>query len=111
MTDSNKQKQDDKNRFNQVAAAVTGAVIGAGVAVAGTMVMSSKKNQDKVKKVISDVKEKAVDYIEGIQRKAKDTKEEVEKKFSGGKKKMVKVKDSVKKSFKYAVKDAKKALN
>ena len=33
MTNQDQKKQDDQNRFNQVAAVVTGAVVGAGVSV------------------------------------------------------------------------------
>ena len=38
--------------------AAVGAVVGAGVAVAGTLILKDKKNQEKVKKVLKDVKNK-----------------------------------------------------
>lgn len=42
--------------INPVVAAVAGAVVG-GVAVAGAIIMSDKDNQDKVNKVVSNVKD------------------------------------------------------
>jgi len=39
--------------------AVTGAVVGAGVAVAGAVAMTNKHNQDKVKEVVGEVKDKS----------------------------------------------------
>lgn len=56
MTDKNVKSQVGGNVINPVMAAVAGAVV-AGVAVATTMIMSDKNNQDKVKKVVSNVKD------------------------------------------------------
>ena len=39
-----------KKEFNPVVAAVAGVVVGAGVAVAGAVALSDKKNREKVKK-------------------------------------------------------------
>ena len=49
---------DKRNGINPMVAAVAGAVVGAGVAVAGTLILKDKKNQEKVKKVLKDVKNK-----------------------------------------------------
>lgn len=46
---------------NPLAAAVAGAVVGAGMAVAGAVAMSDKKNQDKIKNVVADIKKKVDD--------------------------------------------------
>jgi uncharacterized membrane-anchored protein YhcB (DUF1043 family) len=51
-------KNDKKSGINPVAAAVTGAVIGAGAVVAGAIAMKDKNNQEKVEKVVNDTKEK-----------------------------------------------------
>jgi hypothetical protein len=56
MTDKNLKTQVNDSAINPVVAAVAGAVV-AGVAVAGAMIMSDKKNQDKVAKVVSNVKD------------------------------------------------------
>jgi uncharacterized membrane-anchored protein YhcB (DUF1043 family) len=52
-------------------AAVTGAVVGAGVAVAGAVAMTNKHNQDKVKGVIKDVKTKVDDTKTDVRDKTK----------------------------------------
>lgn len=56
MTDKKINSQDREKGINPVMAAVAGAVV-AGAAVAGTIIMSDKKNQDKAKEVVSNVKE------------------------------------------------------
>jgi len=111
MTDLSQKKQDERrNEFNQnVAAAVTGAVVGAGVAIAGAVVLNDKKNRNKVKKVLTDVKDQAIGYIEDMQKQVQDKKDEIEEKFTEGEKKVKNVENSVKKSLRHTVKDAKKA--
>ena len=101
----------DKNQggINPVAAAVAGAVVGAGVAVAGAVVMGNKKNREKISKVLNDAKDKAVNYMEGIQKQAQDKKDEVGEKLTKGKEKVKRVTKSVKKSLDSAIKDVKKA--
>ncbi len=47
-----------------VMASVAGAVVGAGVAVAATKVMSDKKLRDKVTGTISGIKDQVVDILE-----------------------------------------------
>ena len=66
-------KKDDKNRrhgIGPLAAAVTGAVIGVGAiaAVGGAVALRDKKTQEKVKKVLGDVKDQAVSYMEDMQK-------------------------------------------
>ncbi|MFA6250477.1 MAG: hypothetical protein WC686_03115 [Candidatus Shapirobacteria bacterium] len=56
MTDKIVKPQVSKPVINPVMAAMAGAVV-AGAAVAGAMIMSDKKNQDKVRKVVSNVKD------------------------------------------------------
>ncbi len=110
MTNQNQKKQDErKSGFNPVAAAITGAVVGAGVAVAGAVALNDKKNREKVKKVLNNVKNQAIGYMEDMQKQVQDKKDEVEGKFTEGKKKVLKIENSVKKSLRHAIKDAKKA--
>ncbi len=112
MTDQNQKKQDKrKGNINPVAVAITGAVIGAGVAVAGAVILKDKKNREKVKQAFTNVKDQAVEYIEDMQKEAKDKKGKVEKKLAEGKEKVGKITSSVKDSFQHAVKDAKKAAH
>jgi len=86
MTNQDQKKQDDQNRFNQVAAVVTGAVVGAGVAVVGAVVMGDKKNREKVKKVFNDAKDQAAGYVEEFQKKVEYEKGEIKKDLVKGRK-------------------------
>lgn len=63
---------------NPLVAAVTGAVVGAGMAVAGAVVMSDKKNQAKVKNVAKNVSDKANNLIKDVQSQIKNKKFETE---------------------------------
>jgi len=95
--------------INPVAAAVAGAVVGAGVAVAGTMILEDKKNREKIRKVFNNAKNQAINYVEGMQKQVKDKKNEVKENLTEGKEKVNRVTKSVKKSLNQAVKDVKKA--
>jgi hypothetical protein len=57
------------NNVNPVVAAVAGAVV-AGVAVAGAYALSNKDNQDKVAKVVTDVKKNIMDKKDVVVGKA-----------------------------------------
>ena len=52
MTNS---KQKKKGKFSLIAG-ITGAIVGAGAAIAGTLALKDKKNRDKIKKVLNKVK-------------------------------------------------------
>lgn len=110
-TIQDQKKQDDQNKFNQVAAAVTGAVVGAGVGIAGAVVLGDKKNREKISNVLNNVKDQAVDYVEGIQKQAEVKKVEIEKGFKKNKKIAQKVVSSANDSLHHAVKDEKKAAH
>lgn len=88
MTDQNQKKQNEgKGGVNPVVAVVTGAIVGAGVAVAGAVALNDKKNREKVKKVLTNAKDQAVEYVEKMQKEMKEEKGIVEKELSKGKKK------------------------
>jgi hypothetical protein len=87
-----------KRGISPVAAAVTGAVVGAGLAVAGAMVLKDEKNRKKAKKVLSDVKDQAAGYAEEIQKKMKDETNVARKKLDTGKSKVKKVVQAAKKA-------------
>jgi hypothetical protein len=72
MTDQKKQ-DNEKGGINPVAAAVTGAVIGAGVVAAGAVAIALKdeKNRKKVKQTLTNVKKQAVNYMEDMENKYK----------------------------------------
>lgn len=76
MANNKKNQQDqEKGGVNPVVAAVTGAVVGAGVAVA----LKDKKNREKVKEVLTNVKNQAIGYMEDMQQQSQAKKGKVEK--------------------------------
>lgn len=79
MTNINKKKVEvKKSGVNPVMAAVAGAVA-AGVAVAGAMIMADKKNQKKVKGVVTDIKNKAEHKVNQVEEMVNDGKDKVKK--------------------------------
>jgi len=97
MADHNKKKPDKrKSGIDTVAAAVTGAIVGAGVAVAGAVALKDKKNREKVKQVLNNVKDQAVGYMEKMQKDVKSKKGGVENKLDDGQKEVKKVTSSTK---------------
>ncbi len=75
-----------KKKGASIFAAIAGAIVGSGVAVAGAIFMKDKKNRDKVKKVLSNAKNQAVDYIGKIEKEAKKDKVVIKKKIVAAKK-------------------------
>ncbi|MEI6326739.1 MAG: hypothetical protein WCO78_01310 [Candidatus Roizmanbacteria bacterium] len=76
------QKNSNGISITPLAVAVTGAVVGIGLAVAGAVVLSDEKNREKVKTVLADAKKTTQGYVADIQHRAKDKKNEIEKKGS-----------------------------
>lgn len=69
MTDTKKKIQNSGSGVNPVMAAVAGVVVGAGIAVAGAVVMSDKKNQAKVKEVANNLKDQFNDKKDDVKEK------------------------------------------
>lgn len=81
MKDQNHKKQNnEKDDINPVAVAAIGVAIGAGVAIAaaGAVALKDKKNRQKVKEMLTNVKDQVVDYVEDVQKQAQDKKIEIE---------------------------------
>lgn len=111
MTNPNQIKLvENKNGFNPVATMVVGAIVGAGVAIAGAVALSDKNNRDKVKEALINAKDQAVGYIEDTQKQAETKKGEVEQKLAEGKEKVKKIAKSTKDSLDLEVKEAKKTV-
>lgn len=91
-------KPEVKEGVNPVVAAVTGAVVGAGIvaAGAGAVVLSDEENRKKIKKVINNVKDRAEDYLAGIEKQADDKKSEIEEKIAEGTEKIEKATEAAK---------------
>lgn len=92
---SDKHTKQDSQSGKSIAAGITGAVIGAGVAVAATQVMKDKHTQEKVKKVFKDVTNQAKGYIDTLSSQAKEGSKTIEKKVEEGKKELHKTVDSL----------------
>lgn len=84
-----KMKQDEeKGSVNPVIAAVTGAVLGAGVAVVGAVVLGNERNRQKAKEVLTNAKDQALGYMEDIQQQAQVKKGGIEEKLIEKRKKI-----------------------
>lgn len=90
--------QNDKNQHtgvNPAAAAATGAVVGAGLAVAGVVALKDKHNREKVKEAFSMVKDQAVEYVQKV---ANDKKDDIKHGIAQGKHTMNAIKSTAKKA-------------
>ncbi|PIY69491.1 hypothetical protein COY90_00365 [Candidatus Roizmanbacteria bacterium CG_4_10_14_0_8_um_filter_39_9] len=96
MKDQKVVQQDEG--INPMVVAVAGAVMGAGIAVAG-VALADKKNRDKIKETAVRAKELTVEYVEGIQKQVKEKKSAVEEQISEDKEKVRKVVASAKNSL------------
>lgn len=86
MTDQKQKKHNVGNvGLNPMVAAVAGAVVGAGVTVAA-VVLKDEKNREKIKEVLTNVKEDTTDYIDDVKSRVHDMKGAAEKKFDEVKK-------------------------
>ena len=95
--------------FNPMVAAVAGAVVGAGIAVAG-VALSDEKNRKTVIKVATNMKDDLITYVEKTQEQAELKKEELGKKIAKDKEIVNKVVKSAKKSLHKTTKEVNKAL-
>jgi hypothetical protein len=69
MTDKQKQEKG-KNSVSSVVAGVARAAIGFGIAVAGAaVVLSDKDNRKKVKGLLINMKDQAIDYMQDVREK------------------------------------------
>ncbi len=101
MTDLvSKKPEQNKSGANALAAVVTGAVIGAGVAIAGVVALADEKNRKKVKSTLLMIKDKALNYVDEATQEAEHSKDVAEDMISEGKDKTNKVIRNVKKAVK-----------
>ncbi len=105
----NQNKQD--TGVNPVVAAAAGAIVGAGVAVAGALALNDEKNRKKVKEVLENVKSKAQGYIDNGEQHEQDKKSDLADKFELGKEKVKKTASSAKESLKLDAKEAAKTVD
>lgn len=65
------------NGISPIIAAVTGVVVGAGIAVAGAVALNDEKNREKVKEALTNAKDKTISYVEDVQKQTKDKMKEI----------------------------------
>lgn len=94
---------------NPMVAAVAGAVVGAGIAVAG-VALSDEKNRKKVIQAATNLKDNLVTYVEKTQKQVETKKAELGKEISKDKEIVNKVVKSAKKSLHKTTKEVNKAL-
>ena len=107
MNNKNEEKQ---TKSNPLAAVATGIVIGAGVATAGAVILKDKKNREKVKNAVNDVKKQVSGYIEDAQKKAIEEKENRMDKVTEGKEELKKKAEASINSAQGTLEAAKKSL-
>ncbi|OGI06859.1 MAG: hypothetical protein A2Y40_00230 [Candidatus Margulisbacteria bacterium GWF2_35_9] len=79
MTNAVSNKHKGKSMLSVVVAAIIGVFVGAFSVIAGRAALKDEKNIKKVNKVISDVKDQAIDYIGKIKKGANKTIHHIEK--------------------------------
>ena len=111
MTDVQPKKTSQVSAgVSPVVAAVTGVVVGAGLAIAGVVAMKDKKNQEKVREAVDNTKDKAAELMKDVQEQASKTQDEVETSLSDGKAKAEKIANSAKNSIHESVKNIQKKV-
>ena len=91
MVNRNKQN-GKKGSASSVVAGVTGAAIGFGIAVAGAaVVLNDKDNRKKVKKVLVNIKDQAMGYMQDVQVKTDKKEKKIVKKLANSKNEEVKL--------------------
>jgi len=75
-------KNEEKSRVNPAVAGVVGAAAGATIAAAVTAVLSDKKKQQKIKEVLTDAKNNALEFSDKLKKQAEEGQKEVTKKIT-----------------------------
>lgn len=83
-----------KSNVTPLFTAITGVFIGAGVAVVGA-ILNKKENREQIKKVISDVKDQASEYLDNAQDKAEEKQKVIKQKIDEGTDKIEEIKKVV----------------
>ena len=112
MTDRTKKKQtSEKTDINPIVAGVTGAVIGAGVAIAGAALLGDEKKRIKAKKILSNVRDGAVNYVRDLENQIRAQEGVVEEKLAKSAKKVKLISGAAESSLQKKAEIAKKASN
>jgi outer membrane murein-binding lipoprotein Lpp len=107
MTNQKKQNEH-KGGMGSMVAAMTGAVVGAGIAIAGAVALKDEKNVQKIKEIMTNVKDQAVGHIEDIKKNVEHEKTEIDEQIAEGKEKANKIASTAKDTLDQVIKDIKK---
>lgn len=77
--------KNNGNPINPVATLITGAIVGAGVAVAG-VVLKEKKNREKLRVALNKAKNQAGGYVNDIRKNIEEKDEMIQEKLDLGNK-------------------------
>ena len=81
-----------KNNIKSVAAGVTGAIIGFGIAAMGAaVVLNDKNNRKKVRDLLTNVKNQTMGYMKDVQEKTDKKEKEIKKELIDNKNGEVKI--------------------
>lgn len=110
MNDQKTGKQSElKGGINPVVVAVAGAVVGAGIAVAG-VVLYDEKNREKIIKTANTLKNDVTHYVEKTKKQMEAEKKILEKRILDDKEKVKKVVASAKQSLDKTTKEVNNAV-
>lgn len=110
MNDQKKNKQEGvKDGVSPMMVAVAGALVGAGVAVVGT-VLSDKKNREKIAQTVTKVKDEVSHLVANTQKQIEDEKKALEKRILVDKMKVKRVVASAKHSLDKTTKEVNNAV-
>lgn len=110
MNDRKMSKQGEvKGGVNPVVVAVAGAVVGAGIAVAG-VVLSDEKNREKIVNAATTIKDDVTNYVEKTQKQIELEKKTLEKRILADKMKVKKVVASAENSLHKTANEVNKAV-
>lgn len=70
ITTHQKNQGDLRNTISSVAAGVAGATVIAGAAIATTVALKDKKTREKIKNVLINAKDQAIDYVDTFRTKS-----------------------------------------
>lgn len=102
-------KKQETEGVNPVIVAVAGAIVGAGVAVAGA-VLSDKKNREMIARTVTKVKEDASHLVAETQKQIETEKKALQKRISDDKIKVKKVVASAQDSLDKTTKEVNNAV-
>lgn len=100
---TNQKKQVEENGgVNRVVGAGIVAVVGAGIALAGAVALKDKNNRNKVKDVLTNAKDQAVERMEDLQKQSQDKTIEAGEKLDNGLEEVKKAKVTAKRQVRKA---------